>query len=227
MIEAKGKIYIFGEISGIAGMGVALFWSAGRIDWWPAWAAIAVWVVWYTTMDVIVFRFNPGLIAERLAPPKGAKAWDKAILSILRLTQLARYIVAGLDQRYGWTVDFPLAAQMAALMVCFLSTGLFAWAMTANAFFSQVVRIQSDRGHAVATHGPYRYVRHPGYAGAILFDLAISMLLASWWTLLIGGLCAILLVIRTALEDRTLRAELTGYVEYTRQVRYRLVPGIW
>jgi len=104
-------------------------------------------------------------------------------VSIIRLTELARYIIAGLDQRYGWTVGFPLTFQMAGLAVCFLSTGLFAWSMTANAFFSQVVRIQTERGHAVATHGPYRYVRHPGYAGVILFELAISILLASWWSL--------------------------------------------
>jgi len=99
--------------------------------------------------------------------------------------------------------------------------------MASNTFFSQIVRIQSDRGHAVAAAGPYRYVRHPGYAGMVLFELAISTLLASWWAIVAGGFCAILLILRTALEDRTLQAELTGYVDYARQVRYRLLPGIW
>jgi protein-S-isoprenylcysteine O-methyltransferase Ste14 len=208
-------------------MGVAVFWSAGRIDWWPAWAAIAVWLACFTAMDIILLRFNPELMAERLAPPKGAKTWDRAILSILRLTELVRYILAGLDQRYGWTGGFPLAAQIAALAVWVLSYALLAWAMASNTFFSQIVRIQSDRGHAVAKDGPYRYVRHPAYVGMILFELAISTLLASWWALIAGGLCAILLILRTALEDRTLRAELAGYVDYARQVRYRLLPGIW
>jgi protein-S-isoprenylcysteine O-methyltransferase Ste14 len=99
--------------------------------------------------------------------------------------------------------------------------------MASNAFFSQIVRIQYDRGHTVVTNGPYRYVRHPAYVGMILFELAMSTLLASWWALIASGLCAILFILRTALEDRTLQAELTGYVDYARQVRYRLLPGIW
>jgi protein-S-isoprenylcysteine O-methyltransferase Ste14 len=220
-------LYILDQILGIAGMGVALFWSAGRINWWAAWAAIAVWLAFYTAMDILLLRFNPELMAERLNPTKGAKTWDRAIMSLLRLTQLVRYILAGLDQRYGWTVGFPVTAQLAGLVVCVLSYALLAWAMTSNAFFSQIVRIQSDRGHAVITHGPYRYVRHPGYVGMILFELAMSTLLASWGAIIAGGFCAILIIVRTVLEDRTLQAKLSGYVDYARQVRYRLIPGIW
>ena len=220
-------LYILDQILGIAGVGVALFWSAGRIDWWAAWAAIAIWLTFYTAMDILLLRFNPELMAERLHPPMGAKTWDRAILSLLRLTQLVRYIIAGLDQRYGWTVGFPVAAQLAGLVVCVLSYALLIWAMTSNVFFSQIVRIQSDRGHSVVTHGPYRYVRHPAYVGMILFELGMTILLASSWAIIAGGLCAILILLRTALEDRTLQAELTGYVDYARQVRYRLLPGIW
>ena len=220
-------LYILDQILGIAGVGVALFWSAGRIDWWAAWAAIAIWLTFYTAMDILLLRFNPELMAERLHPPMGAKTWDRAILSLLRLTQLVRYIIAGLDQRYGWTVGFPVAAQLAGLVVCVLSYALLIWAMTSNVFFSQIVRIQSDRGHSVVTHGPYRYARHPAYVGMILFELGMTILLASSWAIIAGGLCAILILLRTALEDRTLQAELTGYVDYARQVRYRLLPGIW
>jgi protein-S-isoprenylcysteine O-methyltransferase Ste14 len=140
---------------------------------------------------------------------------------------LARYIVAGLDQRYGWTGSFPLAAQIVALAVCALGYALVVWATAANAFFSQIVRIQSECGHAVVTGGPYRYVRHPAYVGAILYELAAPVLLASWWALIPSGLNAILLVLRTALEDRTLQTGLTGYADYARQVRHRLLPGIW
>lgn len=220
-------LHFLNDILSLAGVGVVLFWSAGRVDWWPAWAVIVVWLVWFTAMDIIIIRFNPDLMAERLVPPKGAKTWDRTILSILRLTQLVRYIIAGLDQRYAWTGGFPLTAQIAAITVCVLSSGLFTWAMASNIFFSQIVRIQADRDHAVATNGPYRYVRHPGYVGMILYEFGISTLLASWWALIAGGLCAILLIIRTALEDRTLQAELPGYGDYARQVRYRLLPGIW
>ena len=171
--------YAIRETLGIVGMGVALFWSAGQIDWWPAWAALAVMAAWITATAIVIFRFNPDLLAERLGPRKGAKPWDTAIMSLLGLTQLVRYIVAGLDQRSGWTGGFPLAAQMAALTMCALGYALFVWATASNTFFSQIVRIQSERGHTVATGGPYHYVRHPAYVGAILYELAVSVLLAS------------------------------------------------
>jgi len=215
------------EVIGVVLMGVALFWSAGRIDWWPAWALIAVMLAWITATAIVILRFNPDLLAERLGPRKGGKIWDTAIMSIVGLLGLALLIVAGLDQRYGWTGTFPLAAQIAALDVCVLGYALGVWATASNAFFSQIVRIQTERGHTVATGGPYQYVRHPAYVGTILYQLAVPVLLASWWALIPGGLNAILLVLRTALEDRTLQAELTGYADYARQVRYRLLPGIW
>ncbi|MCX6005915.1 MAG: isoprenylcysteine carboxylmethyltransferase family protein [Chloroflexi bacterium] len=208
-------------------MGVALFWSAGQIDWWPARASIIVMLAWITATFIIIFRFNPNLLAERLGPRKGAKHWDTVIVSILGLMQLVRYIVAGLDQRYGWTGGFPLAAQIAALTVCILGYTLVVWATASNTFFSQIVRIQSERGHTVSTGGPYHYVRHPAYAGAILYELAVPVLLASWWALIASGLNVILLILRTTLENRSLQGELTGYIEFARQVRHRLLPGIW
>jgi len=219
--------YFIREILGIVVMGAALFGTAGQLDWWPAWAALAVMLSWIAATTIIIFRFKPDLLAERLGPRKGAKHWDSAILSIIGATQLMRYIVAGLDQRYGWTGGFPFVAQIASLMVCFLGYALVAWATASNIFFSQIVRIQSERGHTVATGGPYHFVRHPAYIGAILFELAVPVLLASWWALFISGLNSILLILRTALEDRALQAELPGYVNYVSQVRYRLVPGIW
>jgi protein-S-isoprenylcysteine O-methyltransferase Ste14 len=215
------------EVMGSAFMGVALFWSAGRIDWWPAWALIVVMLAWSTATAIVILRFNPDLLAERLGPRKGAKPWDMAIMSVIGLATLVRLVLAGLDQRYGWTSGMPLAAQIAALVVVALGYALTVWATASNAFFSQIVRIQSERGHSVATGGPYRYVRHPAYLGTILYELAVPILLASWWTLVIGGLNAVLIVIRTALEDRTLQAELRGYADYARQVRYRLLPIIW
>ncbi len=219
--------YFLDQILSILGMAVALFWSAGRMDWWPAWAAIGVWLAWFAAVDILLVRFNPELMAERLSPPKGAKGWDRAILSILRLAQLARYILAGLDQRHAWVGDFPLAAQVAAVGVCVLGYALLTWAMASNKFFSQIVRIQSERGHTVAANGPYRYVRHPAYIGMILFELGMGTLLDSEWALIVSGLCAALVILRTALEDRTLQAELSGYADYARQVPYRLLPGIW
>jgi protein-S-isoprenylcysteine O-methyltransferase Ste14 len=219
--------YIVRETLGIVGMGVALFWSAGQINWWPGWAAMAVMLAWIVATAIIVLSYNPDLLAERLGPRKGAKPWDTAILSILGLTQLARYIIAGLDQRNGWTGGLPITAQIASLALCAVGYSLVVWATASNAFFSQIVRIQSERDHAVVTGGPYHYMRHPAYFGAILYELTVPILLASWWALILSGLNALLLIVHTALEDRALKGELTGYADYTRQVPYRLLPGIW
>ena len=219
--------YAVRETMGLAVMGAALFVSAGRMDWWPGWAALAVMAVWTAATAVVILRTNPSLLAERLGPRKGGKPWDTVILGLLGLTQLARYIAAGLDQRYGWTGGFPPALQIAALVVCILGYALVVWATASNAFFSQLVRIQTERGHRVASGGPYRYLRHPAYLGAIVYELTISLLLASWWALAVSGLSAVLLIVRTALEDRTLLAELQGYAVYARQVRFRLFPGLW
>lgn len=219
--------YTFRETLNILGMGAALFWSAGTMDWWPAWASIGVSLAWIIATANVILRFNPALLAERLGPRKGTKPWDTMIVSLLGLTTLLRYIVAGLDQRFGWTGGLPFAAQVTALMVCVLGYALFVWATVSNAFFSQIVRIQTERGHAVVTGGPYQFVRHPAYIGVIFYELAVSILLASWWALILSGLSVMLLILRTAREDQTLQAELTGYVDYTHQVRYRLLPGIW
>lgn len=208
-------------------MGVALFWSAGRMNWWQAWAALGVMATWLTVTGYITIYIQPGLLAERVHPPKGAKGWDRTILSFLRIFQLARYILAGFDQRYTWTGGFPLAIEMLSLVLCLSGYALFEWATASNAFFSQIVRVQNDRGHIVVTDGPYRYVRHPAYLGAIITEIALAVLLASWWGLAAGILCAVLVIIRTALEDRTLQVELPGYEDYARQVKYRLLPGIW
>ncbi|HEX9029310.1 MAG TPA: isoprenylcysteine carboxylmethyltransferase family protein [Anaerolineales bacterium] len=219
--------YVIRETMGLVVMGVALFWSAGKLDWWPAWAILAVTLAWILATALVILRFNPDLLAERLGPRKGAKLWDTAIMGLLGLFQLARYIIAGLDQRYGWTGGFPLAIQIAALTVCVLGYGLFVWAIASNAYFSQIVRIQTERRHTVASHGPYRYMRHPAYFGSILLELAVPFLLASWWVLIPSAICTLLLILRTVLEDRTLQSELAGYTEYSSQVQYRLLPGVW
>jgi len=219
--------YAVREFMGLVVMGVALFWAAGKVDWWQAWAAIAVMAAWILATAIVILRINPALLAERLGPRKGAKAWDTAIMSVVGVAQLGRYVLAGLDQRYGWTGGMALGAQIAALVLSALGYGLVVWATASNAYFSQIVRIQEERGHKVATGGPYHYVRHPAYAGAILYELSVPILLGSWWAAVPSLLSAILLVTRTALEDRTLQGELDGYPEYSQQVPSRLLPGVW
>ena len=101
------------------------------------------------------------------------------------------------------------------------------WAMWTNDFFSSRVRIQTDRGQYVVTNGPYRFVRHPGYVGAIIFLPASALLLGSIYALIPVAIDIFLLIIRTYLEDLTLQKELPGYTDYVKKVRFRLIPCIW
>jgi len=219
--------WLIREVLGILMVMVTLFIPAGRLDWWQGWALVGIYVVWSAANALILIPKNPELLIERATRKKSDKAWDTVILSIVGLITIAKHIVAGFDVRWGWTAQMPLALQIAALLVAVLGYALGTWAMAANPFFSMVYRIQKERGHTVATGGPYRFVRHPGYVGTILFELVTPVMLGSWWALIPGGLSALLIVIRTALEDRTLHEELDGYREYAQRVRYRLLPGIW
>ncbi len=215
------------EFMGVILVGVVLFLAAGTVDWPMGWALVGIYLVWVCANALVLIPRSPELIAERLGPRKGAKTWDTAIMTMVGLATIGRLVVAGLDMRYGWSTGITLPLQLAALTVAVLGYALGVWAMASNAFFSQIVRIQEERGHTVVNDGPYRFVRHPGYVGVILFELAVPVMLGSLWALAVGGLITLLIVIRTALEDRTLLAELEGYPEYAEKVRYRLVPAVW
>ncbi len=219
--------FLVREAMGLLMLAAILFLSAGRLDWVWGWALVGTTFLWASATALVLILRSPELIAERLGPRKGAKTWDTVIMSIVGLATIARCMVAGLDERFGWTTRISPPLQVATLAVAMLAYALVVWATASNAFFSQIFRIQKERGHTVATGGPYRYVRHPGYVGTILFELAVPVMLGSWWALIPGGLSALLFVVRTALEDKALLDELDGYREYAERTRYRLLPGIW
>jgi protein-S-isoprenylcysteine O-methyltransferase Ste14 len=193
------------------------------------WVVLGIYAAWVAGMATVLVVLQPELIAERLGPKKGGKMWDLAILGILGMANLARLIVGGLDFRYGWTGSgtFPLAVMAAAALLSAVGYGAFVWATASNAFFSQQVRLQEDRGQRVATGGPYRFVRHPGYASALLFEVFSPIALGSLWAVIPSLVGVVSLVVRTSLEDKALQSELPGYPEYAARTRYRLVPGIW
>ena len=208
-------------------MAVVLFISAGRLDWVWGWVYIGVYFIGIAINALVILPGNPEMIAERAEIKEDAKSWDKALGILIGIPTLGMLIVAGLDVRFGWSAPLPMAVHLIALAVAALGYALFSWALASNAYFSRVVRLQMDRGHTVATGGPYRYLRHPGYAAMVISVLATPPVLGSLWALIPAGLVACLYVIRTALEDKTLQAELGGYQEYAQQVRYRLMPGAW
>jgi len=201
--------------------------ASGRLDWVRAWVYIGVHLAGLGVNALVLIPTNPELVVER-ARFRGKRDLDRVLAGVMALYGPAGIcIVAGLDVRFGWSPGIPLALLIAALAVMVLGSLLTTWAMASNRFFYGILRIAKDRGHTVATSGPYRYVRHPGYVGAIAFDLAMPLILGSLWALIPAGLTTCIIILRTALEDRALHEELEGYREYAQRVRYRLLPGVW
>ena len=219
--------WIVRETMGVVMLAVMLFLTAGTVNWIAGWAMVIVMAGWVAATAIVVIPRYPELLAERVGPKKGSKSWDTALLGLYGVAMMIMWIVAGLDFRNSWSSGIGPAAQIGALLIVIAGYGLVVWATGVNAFFSQVVRIQSERGHTVISTGPYRFVRHPAYVGMILVVLGAPIMLGSWWALIPGVISALVVTVRTKLEDQTLQAELPGYVEYAQQTRYRLAPGIW
>jgi protein-S-isoprenylcysteine O-methyltransferase Ste14 len=206
---------------------VILFVTANHLDWVWAWIFLGICIVSVSVNASFMFRTNPETIAER-GRAKETRSWDKLVGGLWAAALfLAVPLVSGLDARLGWTGELNPAYNIAGAVVLALGLGLGGWAMITNAYFSTAVRIQSDRGQTVCRSGPYRIVRHPGYVGFTLQSLGTPILLGSLWALIPGVTGAVLMIIRTSLEDRMLQAELSGYPEYVQEVRYRLIPGVW
>jgi protein-S-isoprenylcysteine O-methyltransferase Ste14 len=206
---------------------VCLFAAAGRLNWGEGWAYMGIYVGFIAVNALVMLPKGTALIAERSRVLEGSRGWDRVIMGLYTLAGPAMLVVAGLDEHFGWTPRLGLAIQMAGALFMVLGYGLFSWGMAVNAFFAATVRIQEERGHQVVAGGPYRIVRHLGYVGIIIFSLATPLLLDSLWALIPALVLIGVLIARTALEDRTLQAELAGYKEYAQQTRYRLLPGIW
>jgi len=202
-------------------------WDLG---WWQAWLFALLIVAAGVGGRIWAERRHPGLLAERqnFDNAAGVKPWDKVLSPLMAVSvSFPMVIVAGLDHRFGWSPVFPPWLTILGLILIALGYAFAVWAMAENRFFSGVVRIQIDRGHVVCDSGPYRIVRHPGYAGSVLPLPGLVLALSSIWTLIPAAVALIIIVIRTTLEDRTLQEELPGYKDYARRVRYRLFPGIY
>jgi protein-S-isoprenylcysteine O-methyltransferase Ste14 len=200
-----------------------------RWNWWEAWVYALTYVLGFAVSRALAAQRHPDLLAERarFLQHEDAKPWDRLLAPLVGLAGGLVPLVAGLDAQFGWSPAFSLAAKIASLAVILAGFVLGAYALIENRFFSGMVRIQTDRGHQVVSSGPYGWVRHPGYAGTLLAYLATPIFLDSGWAFLPAVVITIALIIRTDLEDRTLQAELHGYRDYARRVRYRLLPGVW
>lgn len=205
-----------------------LFLASGRLGWTWAWVYLGTVIVGAAIGGAFTLRTNPEAVAERARWPLRTKDWDKIVAGLyLLFATFLLPLVAGLDVRFGWTRELDAAWNLSGAMVLAVGLALTEWALIVNSYFSTAVRIQGDRGQTVCRAGPYRFVRHPGYVGYSLQSLGTALLLGSLWALIASAAAVALMVARTVLEDRLLQAELPGYPDYARDVRYRLVPGVW
>jgi len=208
--------------------GVVLFSAAGRFDWSRAWLYLGGVLLGEILSEAVVLAVNPEVLDRRgtLLRPD-TKPFDRVFVALWTPSALATAAVAGLDAgRFGWS-SLPLEAAYAGAVLTAVGYGIGTWAMAVNVYFEPTVRIQTERKHRVITSGPYRFVRHPGYAGALLGALAAPLFLGSAWMFVPVAATVALFVARTALEEGALRSELPGYDDYMRRTHYRLLPGVW
>lgn len=200
-----------------------------RWDWWEAWTYAGISILGFAISRMLAAQRHPDILSERakFLQHEDAKPFDKILSPLVGLGGGIIPIIAGLDELFQWSPGFSPTVKIISLIIILAGYTLASYALIENRFFSGMVRIQTDRGHEVVSGGPYRWVRHPGYAGSLITYPVIPLLLDSEWTLIPAILLIIILVIRTYLEDKTLQKELPGYADYAKKVRYRLVPGVW
>lgn len=204
-----------------------VFLPAGRINWAPGWIFIAVLTVAFALSALLLARFNPVIYRARSRFQPGTERWDLTLLALMLPAFVVEIPIATLDAgRMGWS-HVPLWVMLAGYALLIAGIAATTWAQAVNPFFEPGVRIQRERGQRAITSGPYRFIRHPGYAAAIAMFIGIPLALGSWWALLPAAVAIALLTVRTSWEDRLLQAELPGYADYTRRTRFRLLPGLW
>jgi protein-S-isoprenylcysteine O-methyltransferase Ste14 len=206
-----------------------LFLPAGTLDWPGAWVFMAEFVVGAAAITFWLARHDPGLLNERMsgAFQKGQALADKVFMTVIIVVWYGWLVLMGLDAGRWHLSHMPVALNIAGAIV--IPVGFFiVWRVfRANSFAAPVIRVQSERGQHVIDTGPYAVVRHPMYAGAMIYMLGMPLLLGSWFGLLVLPLILCALTVRIFIEEATLRKGIAGYAEYAARVRYRLVPGVW
>lgn len=204
-----------------------IFVSAGRLDYQQGLIYVSIGLV-MAILNYTVLRIDSELLKERSKPGEGTKTWDKAILGLSFLVTISMYIIAGLDSgRYHWSPNFHWSLRLLGIILTASGQLLFLIAQKQNRFFSSTVRIQTDREHVVCETGLYKTVRHPAYLGSVIQAAGFPLLFGSLWSIIPVSVLIFLFIIRTALEDRTLRNELKGYPEYSDKTRFRIIPFVW
>ena len=210
-------------------LGLLVFGSAGTLAWPQAWVFLALFISCSIALGLWLKQADPELLAERMKSPLSAEQSlrERVVIVMLLVWFAVWLVIMGLDVRFGWSAGVPVWAEVLGAVLIVVAFWGWVRVLQANRFASVQVRVQSERGQTVASNGPYAIVRHPMYSFALLLMIGTPLLLGAWWGL-VGSLVAVLLLAaRTLGEEAVLLKGLPGYREYTKKVRFRLLPWIW
>lgn len=200
---------------------------AGDWRWDGGWWFIALNAVSMAMTGGLLLFDRPGMIDKRSKIGQETPRWDRILAPVMALGSTFIGLIASVGHRFGAGWDIPLWLRILGFVIASAGSFLTVWAMRQNRFFESTVRIQQENGHQVVSSGMYRLVRHPGYLFTFIFNLFSPFVLGSTWAFIGVGIFFIVMVWRTALEDRFLQENLPGYADYAKRTRWRLVPGIW
>lgn len=226
-ISSNSKKAILKNISLYLITAIVFFLCSGRITVLKGWIYYILVISGAVINNYILVLYNPEVLDSRVDDGSNTKTWDKVILGFYFLTNIVFITgVSGLDVRYGWSKLTNLYI-IPGILLYVISLYISTWAMVRNKHFEGTVRIQNERNHKVIDKGPYKYMRHPGYLGMILASFVQPLIVGSVYAFIPVFFAAILVVIRTKMEDEMLQKELNGYEEYAEKVKYKLIPKVW
>jgi protein-S-isoprenylcysteine O-methyltransferase Ste14 len=223
------KLLTVGFVGLFVVFALALFLAAGTVFWPAGWAFLILFFGANAALARWLLKHDPGLLKERMTGfgKPGEPTWDKVFFVVLQVFFLAWLVLMPIDAvRFRWS-EMPAWLQVVGAILLLCSFYLFFLTFRENPYLSPAVRVQTERGQTVISTGPYHYVRHPMYGAAIIFMAGTSLMLGSWYGLLMGLVFVAGIAFRAVQEERVLRAELPGYAEYMAQVKYRLIPYVW
>ena len=208
---------------GLLLVGLLIFLPAGTLAYPGGLLFLCLLFVPMLLMGIVMLARARDLLAKRL-DAKEKQAAQKGVQSLAGLVFMAGFVLAGLDFRFGWS-DVPLPVVIVASLTFLIGYGLYAEVMRENAYLSRTVKV--EEGQTVVSTGLYGIVRHPMYLASVLMFLSIPLVMGSWYALIPFAFYPVLMVVRILDEEKLLTAELSGYEEYKRKVKFRLIPFIW
>lgn len=211
------------SVAGLALMGLLLFLPAGGFDYRGAWLLLALLFIPMTILGVVMLILSPNLLRRRLKA-KEERSKQSFVVRLSGLMFIVGFVVAGLDHRYGWS-EVSVSVVVVASVIFLVAYAMYVEVIRENEWLSRTIEV--SEGQQVVSTGLYGVVRHPMYLATLFLFLSMPIILGSWWAV-IPFLCYIpIIVLRTIDEERLLVAQLDGYADYCRRVKWRIIPYVW